>query len=338
MVFASSNLNIYQKVFRLDYALDISVIQSLLSDISRKAAVQLFVMEILLFIFISIVVSRALRPLNVLREHTQKIANGLYDERVKVFRGDEVGQLAASVNQMSQAISESVESLKEAAHTKELLASNLAHELKTPLTSVVAYADYAIQKDLGKEEMNGILEYIRKEGRRLSDLSDKILKWNSISRLDSIDIKPCRPQRVIEQALYTLRPMAQAKNQLIEVNCHVEVIHADEALFVSLIVNLTKNALNASADSDTVRLFINNSGCGDLVLCVEDYGIGIQNTELEKITEPFYMVDKARDRSKGGSGLGLSLCAAIVNTHKGSMKIDSVYGEGTQVAVTIPQG
>jgi signal transduction histidine kinase len=324
-------------VFRLDYALDISDIQSLLGDISRKAAVQLFVMEILMFIFISIVVKRAFRPLNVLREHTQKIANGLYDERVRVFRGDEVGQLAVSVNQMSQSISESMESLKEAAHTKELLASNLAHELKTPLTSVVAYADYAIQKDLGKEKMNGILEYIRKEGRRLSDLSDKILKWNGISRFDGIDIKPCRPQRLIEQALYTLRPMAQAKNQRIDVSCHVEVIHADEALFVSLIVNLTKNALNASADSETVRLSINNSDCGNLVLCVEDCGIGIQNTELEKITEPFYMVDKARDRSKGGSGLGLSLCSAIVNTHKGSMKIDSVYGEGTQVTVTIPQ-
>jgi signal transduction histidine kinase len=230
-----------------------------------------------------------------------------------------------------------MESLKEAAHSKEMFASNLSHELKTPLTSVVAYADYAIQKDLNREELNGILEYIRKEGQRLSGLSDKILEWNSLNHMESVDIKPCRPQRIIDQALYILKPFAESKNQKIEVVNNVTVIYADESLFVSLIVNLVKNALNASAESDIVKLFLSDNNNGDLVLCVEDSGIGIEEAELEKITEPFYMVDKARDRSKGGSGLGLSFCLAIVNAHNGSMEIDSVYGKGTRVTVIFPQ-
>lgn len=336
-IYVSSYVKIYQKLFRLDYIQDITNINITLRSLAKKIEITLFLTELFLFFALNLVIARGLKPLDILRKHALKIAEGEYDNRAEVIYNDEVGQLAVSVNKMTDAVCENILALQNTVHSKELLASNLSHEIKTPLTSIVAYSDYAAQKDINKEELHNILEYIRKEGQRVNALSDKILKWNSINSCNEINIKPCRPQKIIEQALYTLRPVAESKGQKIEVGNLTDIIYADESLLISLIINLCKNALNASGEGSLIRLTIQNKKVDELVIQVKDWGIGIDQDELEKITEPFYMVDKSRDRSKGGSGLGLSLCIAIAEAHDGKMEIESVFGEGTCITVSIPQ-
>jgi signal transduction histidine kinase len=253
------------------------------------------------------------------------------------MQNDEIRQLAASFNNMADAVREHVHTLSESARLKELFASNMAHEIRTPITSIVAYSDYAARKDMDRAELQEILEYIKTEGERIADLSVKILGWSSINSREKADIRPCRPQRIARHVLMTLKPVAEMSNQSIKTDIRVSVMHADETLIISLLVNLCKNALNASGDRAEIGLIIENGACGNLIIKVSDTGTGIEENELRHITEPFYMVDKARDRSSGGSGLGLTLCRAIAKAHNGQMVIESVFGKGTCVTVKIPQ-
>ena len=105
----------------------------------------------------------------------------------------------------------------------------------------------------------------------------------------------------------------------------------DSDLFESLLMNLIDNGAKASAEGDTIYLI----GCENKVM-VEDKGCGIPEKDLPHVTEAFYMADKSRSRSEGGSGLGLTLGQRIVQLHGGTMEIESKAGEGTRVSVTFP--
>ncbi len=337
LIVVTSYIKIYETLFRLDYIQDSSRVKTTITSLSKRNAITIFVAGLLLFLLLSFTIPKTLKPLHDLRKQAISIANGEYCRRLKIVHNDEVGQLAKSFNHMTESIEEHIRALSEMAHLKELFASNLAHEIKTPITSIVAYSDYAVQKELSGEELYDILEYIKKEGQRLSSLSDKILKWSSVNNKSEIDIKPLRPQRIIEQALYTLNSSVKRKDQTIVVENKTEIIYADEALLISLIINLCKNALNASDENGSIHLTLENRNDDRLLLTIKDFGVGIEQDELKRIVEPFYMVDKSRDRAKGGSGLGLPLCLAIVEAHKGTMDISSVFGKGTCVQVIIPQ-
>ncbi len=336
LIVVTSYIKIYQTLFRLDYIQDSSRVKTAIDSLSERNATTIFIAGLLLFLLLNIIIPRTLKPLNDLRKQAISIANGDYHKRLKIIHNDEVGQLASSFNNMSESIEEHIRSLSEMAHLKELFASNLAHEIKTPITSIVAYSDYAVQKELSAEELHDELKYIKKEGQRLSSLSDKILKWSSLNNESKIDIKPLRPQRIIEQVLFRLEIFAKKRNQNIIVENKSEIIYADEALLISLIINLCKNALNASDDGESIYLTLKNSN-DSLIIMIKDFGIGMEQDELKRIVEPFYMVDKSRDRAKGGSGLGLPFCLAIAEAHKGKIEINSALGKGTCVTVIIPQ-
>ncbi len=112
-------------------------------------------------------------------------------------------------------------------------------------------------------------------------------------------------------------------------------MEADEALLTSLVLNLLDNALKASLPGQEIGVTLEERA-GSAVLAVRDYGTGIPKAELERVTEAFYMVDKARSRSEGGSGVGLALCKAIVEAHHGSLQIESREGRGSRVSVALP--
>ena len=108
----------------------------------------------------------------------------------------------------------------------------------------------------------------------------------------------------------------------------------DRELFKSLLYNLVDNAVKASAEGSRIQV---KGRFEDGQFCIEvlDEGVGIPKEEIEKITQAFYMVDKARSRANGGAGLGLALCKEIVSLHQGKMKFESRPGEGTRVFITM---
>ena len=115
-------------------------------------------------------------------------------------------------------------------------------------------------------------------------------------------------------------------------SCHMEDRRVDRDLFTSLLVNLIDNGAKASREGDTVFL----EGEGNRIT-VRDQGCGIPGEEIERVTEAFYMVDKARSRKEGGCGLGLSLCVRIAQLHGARLRIESEIGKGTAVFVIFPE-
>lgn len=335
LIIVSSYIKIYQSLFRLDYIQDISDIVTTEAEIAQNIALSLFISQLLLLLALTFYIKRVFAPLEKLNESAIAISKGEYGLRATAPYRDEVGQLAESFNTMAEAVAERIDDLKQTAAQKELFASNLAHEIRTPLTSIVAYADYLSKTDTQGEKMQDILSYIKREGQRLSALSEKTLMWNLITR-NNISLTLCMSKRIVNQSIFTVEPLAKEKQQRLIVKNTVSAIYGNEALLISLIVNLLKNAIQASPNESAIQLSVyqeNNLTC----IQVTDEGIGITETEISHITEPFYMVDRSRDRKKGGSGLGLAIVSAIVDVHDGSMQIQSTVNTGTDIIVKFPQ-
>ena len=115
------------------------------------------------------------------------------------------------------------------------------------------------------------------------------------------------------------------------------VVHGDADLLLDLLCNLVQNAAKASAPDAPIAVHCRDNGTA-VTLEVEDHGCGIPQAEIDRVTEPFYMVDKSRARKQGGSGLGLALCKRIAAAHGSDLVIESAPGRGTTVRVTLQKG
>ena len=284
-----------------------------------------------------LLVYKMLNPLSRINRSIHKIAGGAYNERVSEKGGYEFKELSANVNQMAGAIEENVGQLQEIADSRKRFIDNLAHEMKTPLTSIICLSDVMhIKKELTEEERIEYSGIIVDEAKRLRNLSGKLLELTVAgnAELDYQDIP-------LTDILSSIQSAAQSVFERSHITLMIEpadcVISCDRVLFTSLLLNLVDNARKASAPGDTVKVkcaFKNDV----LHIAVIDHGIGMSEEELKHIAEPFYMADKSRSRQSGGAGLGLSLCTEIAKRHHAVMKYDSKPGEGTTVTLTMPTG
>nr|WP_326126688.1 HAMP domain-containing sensor histidine kinase [uncultured Oscillibacter sp.] len=277
-----------------------------------------------------------LRPLSRLSAATRRMAEGELDQRVAVRGDDEIAQLSADFNVMSHRIQRQVRELQEAARRQEDFIGSFAHEIKTPLTSIIGYADLLRSRPATEEQVRQSAGYIFREGRRLEALSRKLLDLVVLDRQDF----PLRPVPLdvflgrvsgamapaLEQAGIRLTLRAQPVPALIEPD-----------LMETVCLNLLDNARKAMEGGGDLLL----EGLleeGTPVIRVTDSGKGIPAGELERVTEAFYMVDKSRSRAQGGAGLGLALCRRIVDLHGGALELESQPGRGTRVTVRLRGG
>lgn len=276
-----------------------------------------------------------LRPLTALDASARRIADGNYQERLTVRGGDELAGLARDMNVMAHAVQSRVEQLEQVAEERKIFIGNLAHEMKTPLTSILGFADLLY---LPKEVPDGQrVEYARvisEEAKRLRALSGKLLELITLGSSD-LQLSPVSLRTVAEEVAVSLRPvMAQSQIEL-RCQCPDILVDMDRELFKSLLYNLLDNGRKASRRGGRLDL-AGQTADGQAVILVRDYGRGIPQAELDKVCQPFYMVDKSRSRKAGGAGLGLALCQEIVSVHRGSMDIQSRLGAGTLITLTFP--
>ena len=166
------------------------------------------------------------------------------------------------------------------------------------------------------------------ESRRLERLSGKLMSLVGLYENDSIHLEKTDVSALLSRVQELERyPLAQ-KHITLTVSCEMGERLLDADLFESLLINLIDNAAKASASGSEIRL----SAAGDAIT-VRDFGCGIPAEEIARVTEAFYMVDKARSRQNGGSGLGLALCERIAQVHGARLEIASRAGEGTAVSV-----
>ena len=220
---------------------------------------------------------------------------------------------------------------------KEFVA-DVSHELKTPITSIMGYADTLLEGEYDKETQTKFLNVIATEARRMAKLVTDLL---TLSRYDSNKkktqkdifdlgelVKKCQDKLAIE---------IKKKNH--KVNCFVTAdvppVYADKDDIERVVLNILSNSIKYTKDNGEIKIYV-GFVYNDAYIKIFDNGIGIPEEDLSRIFERFYRVDKARTREMGGTGLGLSIAKEILDKNGGSIDIKSVVGQGTEVVVRIP--
>lgn len=273
------------------------------------------------------------RPITSLDKLAGKIADGNYELRSHNKSTDEIGELARNFNRMADRLVEQMKIKAMEAKQKEDFTAAFAHELKTPLTSIMGYADMLNSMKLTEEECREAYFYIFSQGKRLESLSHKLLELVSMDK-NPIVFKPISTKSLEENIRITMRPIWKQRGIRGRVNLEKATLQGDSELLLSLFYNLLDNAVKAMDKGE--RSFILMKGIRQgkgYEIKIMDNGRGIPSEEISRITEAFYMVDKSRSRKEGGAGIGMALCQKIIQLHNGTLQIDSKLGEGTVIKV-----
>lgn len=216
--------------------------------------------------------------------------------------------------------------------------SDVSHELKTPITSIMGYADTLLEGEYDKETQDKFLNIIATEARRMAKLVTDLL---SLSRYDNNKNK-------LEKEFFDLGELTKKcqeklgieikkKNQ--QVNCFVTAevppVYADRYDIERVVLNILSNAIKYTKEDGKIDMYI-GFVYNDAYIKVIDNGLGISEEDLSRIFERFYRVDKARTRENGGTGLGLSIAKEILDKNGGSIDMKSEVGKGTEVVIRIP--
>lgn len=313
-------------------------------DAQQRTYFQVFLIMLLLCGVLSYTVSRVLTsPLKDLSQAARMIASGHYASRVRVRSEDEIGALSEDFNTMAEQLkidarqrNRYIEQLRQSVERQEQFVGSFAHEMKTPMTSLIGYADLIQSGTLTQEEQEEAAGYLYSEGKRLESLSHKLLELLVI-RQRGIPLIPASPKVLVEQLARQLAPVYREKK--IHISCDLEeglcLIEPD--LVWSLLLNLADNAQKSMEGGGKLRFQQKMTGDGCLIR-VLDSGRGIPPQAFAHLAEAFYRVDKARSRKQGGFGLGLSLCQEIASLHNGSLRFANRAEGGVCVTVELRGG
>lgn len=276
------------------------------------------------------------RPLGTLSRASRELARGNLGYRAPVRSRDEVGQLAADFNRMAGQLEQNVKRIQESMALQERFMADFSHEMKTPMTSIIGYADLLRSQVLTPDEQMDAANYIFSEGKRLEALGLKLLDMLSLDR-SKLQLVPASPADLVAGLLEHLKRVYAQSGIALQYRTAEGMCFLEPDLFKTLLVNLMDNARKALDSGGNIYVWqeMLPDGCRVRVL---DNGRGIPPEALAHLTEAFYRVDKSRSRAQGGAGLGLSLCNEIVQLHGGTMQFESRVGNGTVVTVELKGG
>ena len=284
---------------------------------------------------VTVLLSRRMtRPLAMLNRASGEIAAGAYDQRTGLPGSDEVAQLSRSFDNMAAAVQDKVEALELSVQQRDDFMGAFTHELKTPMTSIIGYADMLRSMQLDPDDQHEAAGAIFHEARRLESLSQKLLQLMRLSE-ESIVLSPAALAPILTEVKRSTLPACRRAGVRLRLPATQRVVLADADLLCDLLCNLVTNAVKASQPGQTVRVLSGGTPGGQVLVGVIDSGTGIPQEAIDRVVEPFYMVDKSRARKNGGSGLGLALCQRIAEAHGTRLSIRSRLGEGTCVTVLL---
>ena len=220
---------------------------------------------------------------------------------------------------------------------KEFVA-DVSHELKTPITSIMGYADTLLEGEYEKDIQERFLGVISSEAKRMARLVNDLL---TLSKYDNKQNKCEKTEfdlgELVKQTQESLELEVKKKNQHIEcyVTANVPMVYADKYGIERVVINILTNSIKYTPEGGNIKIYV-GFVYNDAYIKIIDNGIGIPEKDLSRIFERFYRVDKARTRAMGGTGLGLSIAKEILDQNGGSMDIKSVQDKGTEVVIRVP--
>jgi signal transduction histidine kinase len=264
-------------------------------------------------------------------EALERIAGGDFSVRLEnEFQDNQmVGQLASSVNKVAL-------ELDQMENLRQEFISNVSHEIQSPLTSIRGFAQALENDRLSVEERHHYLSIIEAESMRLSRVTENLLKLASLEsdRL-RFEPKPYRLDKQIRSLVLACEPQWADKGLNINISLDEVEITADEDLLSQVWINLIHNSVKFTPQGGQVSIDLHSLG-DQVEFRISDSGIGISESDQERVFERFFKADKARTPSNGGSGLGLSIAKKIIDLHHGTIDLSSKPGYGTTFTVLLP--
>lgn len=303
--------------------------QGFTNSVNRSLVIAILVAGVLALLLALLLSRSIISPVSALTRAARRMENGDLSQRVQVRTNGELGELAQAFNAMA-------DGLQRLEQLRRSMVTDIAHELRTPLSNVRGYLE-ALRDGVIKPEpelINSLHEEALSLNRLVDDLQELALADAGQLHLE---IQAVAVLPLVEKVLLAVRALAQAR----QVDLHIEVapglppVLADPDRIRQVMGNLVDNALAHTPAGGVISLQAAQVG-DEIELGVQDTGEGIAAEHLPLIFERFYRVDKSRARATGGAGLGLAIVKQLVEAQGGHISVQSTLGQGTTIRLTLP--
>lgn len=272
-------------------------------------------------------------PIESITEHVRDITKGVHDQRITVVGNDEIANLCNAFNSMAA-------KLDQVDDQRKMFVSNVSHELRTPMASVKILCESLLAKDHWEEDIyREFLTDINDEVNRLNNIIDSLLYLVNLEKKElELTYEITYVNYLVLNVIKRLKPLAKKKN--IEINFYAEEkiqMDADKEKIQQCLFNIVGNAIKYTPEDGSVNVNLRGDRVGNVIIEVEDTGIGIPQNRVDHIFDRFYRVDEARARKTGGTGLGLSIAQQIIHLHQGEIYAESEVDKGTKFTIILPQ-
>ncbi|MGW7159081.1 ATP-binding protein [Paenibacillus taichungensis] len=269
------------------------------------------------------------RPIKKLTKATKRIAAGDFNVKLNIKQTGELGTLARSFEEM-------IHDLQQLEQMRREFVTNVSHEVQSPLTSISGYAQALKQVNLSEQERSRYLEIIIAEAKRMSKMSDNLLK---LSMLESQSQQPrlstLSLDEQIRRVIVTLQPQWSARNIHFELDLQAVKVLADHDQLNQVWTNILSNGIKFSKDGGVIHVSTKQD-IKNVTIRISDTGIGIPLEDQKRIFERFFKSDRSHSRKYDGSGMGLAIVKQIVSLHQGDIRVESEPSQGTTFIVTLP--
>lgn len=269
------------------------------------------------------------KPISNLTKATKSLSKGDFNVELETHRHDELGELSHSFLRMARKLEQMDDMRKE-------FISNISHDIQSPLSNIKGYTSLLENESISKEERNQYVSIINGEITRLSTLTKQLLLLASLDRNEDI-VKKTRFNvgGQIKELVRKYQWAVSEKEIMLSYSLPDIEIVGDPSLLNTVWDNLLSNAIKYNKPNGNIEISIEQRG-QSVYVTFEDTGIGMKDSELERIFDRFYRADKARTRTVEGTGLGLSIVKTIITLHGGSISVSSKENEGTTFIVELP--
>lgn len=309
------------------------------ADDIRRNVIRMFLITALILCIITITSSTVItnnltNPIETLRNTSRRFSSGDLSARSDIASSDELGELSNSFNHMAENIEDMIHKLNYEKEKQKHFFDNFTHEIRTPLTAIIGYADLLWKADNGELRDKAIF-YINSEAQRMVKMTERLLELSKLKKYDFVVMKKeCQLDVIIEEACDTISYKAKKKNIKFRLDLENFTSFIDPELMRQIMLNILDNSIKYSGTKYIdIHLQLQK---GYLVLKIKDEGKGISEEDLTKIFDPYYKGDKSRNSGTEGWGLGLSIVKEIVEKHHGRITMNSELGKGTETIIEIP--
>lgn len=309
-----------------------------LTGLSRVlfGAFSIFIAVILFIIYFLLLTKKFIRYIREISEGINQISQGNLDNRINIRNEDEFAYLANKLNLMADNIKGIMENERQIENSKNELITSVAHDLRTPLTSIIGYLDLVSSKELDQETQERYISIAYNKSKRLENLIEDLFTYTKFNfgeikaNYNEVDMV-----KLINQLLDEFYPSFaeyQLEYQFVAKYSHA-VIRADGDLLARAFANLISNAIKYGREGGKIRIELAKTECG-VMITVINYGDIIPKNDLERIFQRFYRVETSRSSETGGSGLGLAIALSIIRMHNGNIVVKSDK-EGTVFTIDL---